>query len=567
MSRGFASNSGSTMPVAVPLSRSLPTALLLAGFILGCGGGSSTGVSPDKDPTDHLAPAVSVSGTIAYGGALKGPIYVTLQDASGGGTFLGTALSAPGPYTIQGVPSGVYNLSASLDRIGNGTPNANDPAPSAPLSVIVSGQSVTGQDLALVDPSVDLSHLDGPTFDIWPMDSGAVLTFFPITETLPATDQDGECSLGYVVEWSTAPDFSVQTGSTTFPAQAGGSGFAILQGTALANGSALYFRMRALGTASASRNSTLASPVTIGPPSGGRTIRGTVTFTGTPTGPLYVCCQGPAGDYYATRVPAPVSPQAFTITGVPDGFCNLWVVLDENGNGVPDAGDFTNFQDWAPPFQVGAATPSQDVAITCAPQAAAVTTYHYQTDSAQDDYLVSLSVADMGRHVLATTLLSGPEGTVAPQDLGNSGQGFSALLDMGATVPRVGDTFRAQVTYSDGTSAILAIPITGVLEHLPGSLRPDGTASAGTVPTFSWAPPADLPSPCWYNLYVWSNTLGTAWATDWLPSTATSVTYGADPTDPTNTADPLTAGATYDWMLTVADANGNMGLNQLTFVP
>ncbi|MHB8879751.1 MAG: hypothetical protein ACYC8T_39185, partial [Myxococcaceae bacterium] len=77
--------------------------------------------------------------------------------------------------------------------------------------------------------------------------------------------------------------------------------------------------------------------------SGGRTLSGAVTFQGSaPSGSLYLLAWG--NETRALRVPAPVSPAAFTVTHVPTGTYYLYAVLDVNGDGEISATDMTSFQ-------------------------------------------------------------------------------------------------------------------------------------------------------------------------------------------------------------------------------
>jgi uncharacterized protein (DUF2141 family) len=546
---------------------------MVLALALGCGGGSSAGNTKgggsqgNVTPSDLTAGIFSVSGTVTYAGTRTGPIYVLLLETDGGGACLGTTLAQPGAFTIRGVPSGTYSLTASLDAVGNGTPNLNDPATTTSLPVTVDGQSLAGEDLVLVDPGLNLHGQAGPPFTASPMDSGILLAFDPITETSATTGLTADCALSYTVAWSAFPDFRTLAGTASFAAQASQGGIACLQDPTLVNGAAFYFRMNAVAPGSSSLWSVSGGPVTVGAPTGGRTVTGTLNFSSQAKGPLYVLCQDEEGDLYGCRIASPASPQSFAIPGVPDGTYTLSAFLDQNNNGLLDAGDSNDFPAWAPPFQVDASLGPQSLSLPSGNAFTVATTYHYQTAGAQDDFLEELYVQDLGLHVTGSTVLSGPAGTIAPQDLGNTGEGFTALTDLGSTRPLSTDAFSCLVTYADGSQETLTTGITGFLADLPQDPQPDGTAGVGLTPVFTWRPPASAPTTFWYNVYVWCESSGVAWDTGWLPSTQTSLTYGTDPTDASNTAPALTRGTTCQWMLTIADANGNMGMNTLTFTP
>jgi hypothetical protein len=533
-------------------------ALLLA---LGCAGSTFDGAG-----LSVLTGPASVSGTVAYSGAHTGPIQVVLTQTGGGAQVLGTALAAPGAFTIRGVPQGHYRLTAYMDLVGNGAPGASDPGVASPVAVAVEAGAVTGLALTLVDPALDLAGSPGPSFTVHPMDSGALVSCTPLQATFPATGASADPALAYTVEWSQEAAFTTILGSRTFPPSYPGPDLVCLADPTLKDGDALFFRMRASGSGGSTGDALLGAPVTLGAPAGGIAVSGTATFQGTPTGPLFVTLRDAAGDWFGTSVAAPASPQAFTIAGVPAGIYTLAAFLDQNGNGVLDAGDPTNAAGWNPPIQVAEGLGPQDVALATAAASAEVVTTHSRVDGTGDDYQVGLTVSDLTRHVVSVTILSGPDGTVAPQDLGRTPTGFATSVDLGGMVPSLATGFSLQVAYADGTRATLKPVVTGVLADLPQDLSPAG-AGSDLVPTFSWGAPLVPPATSFYRLAVWNAAVGTDWVTGWFPGALTSVAYGADPADPANGAAALHEGVAYSWELTLADGNGNQASETVTYIP
>ena len=514
---------------------------------------------------------VEVSGTVAYPGAHTGPIYVLLQSQAGANSY-GATLAAPGAFTIHGVPTGSYTLSATLDVVGNGAPNANDPASSTAVTVTVAGTPVTGLGLTLADPSVTLTNGNGPAFTVQPMASGAVVAYTPLTTTLANSSLTADTTLGYTVEWSATSAFTAIAGSRTVPPGANGNNLIFLTDPSLANGGVFFFRMRGANAATTTNNNAQTAGVTIGAPSAGNTVTGTVTFTGTATGPLYVYCQNGAGTAYATVLPNPVSPQAFSLPGVPSGIFQVKALVDQNGNGVIDAGDLANAQAWTLPVTVSASLAPQALTLPSGNANVLLTTFHDQTFGVDDDYQLNLQLTDLGRHITAVTLASGPDGFTGPVDLGNAGAGFNLNVDLGSTLPVAGQTFAATVTYSDGTTASLAPAVTGVVASMPQNEAPtgigDGSGKGSDVsPVFSWTAPATPPSTYAYAFSLWSNALDLGWSTGWLPSTTNQLTFGTDPSNPGNTSGTLVPDYSYSWGIIEADNLGNQGMNTVTYTP
>jgi hypothetical protein len=222
----------------------------------------------------------TVSGTVAYSGALTGPIYVELnnQNCGGGTAANGTTLTAPGAFTIHGVAPGGYTLNTWRDNLGYGEPNASN-ATGYVSSLVVSNANVTGVSASLADPGAVTLSTAPALGSISGFADGAFINYNAITSNgleLPAS---------YTLQWSTTASFTSPAGSTSFAATGGHNNntwvLSAANVTGLTAGQSYYFRMQGVAGASTSNWSSTVGPVTLAAPSAANTITGQVTFTGT----------------------------------------------------------------------------------------------------------------------------------------------------------------------------------------------------------------------------------------------------------------------------------------------
>ena len=111
-----------------------------------------TGGVPSTLTGFTVALGYTVTGTVSYTQGKTGQIYLSLSNNScgSGGSGPGTSITAPGSFTIQGVPPGNYTLQAYMDTLGYGAPNANDPSSgSSGPSVSVSNFDQTGVSVSM----------------------------------------------------------------------------------------------------------------------------------------------------------------------------------------------------------------------------------------------------------------------------------------------------------------------------------------------------------------------------------------------------------------------------------
>ena len=525
----------------------------------------------------QVALGYTVSGTVSYSGSQTGRIYLVLNNNNcGGSNAPGTSIAAPGSFTIRGVPPGTYTMMAGIDILGFGATNANDPSGSA--TVAVGTANVTGANVNISDPgAVTLST--GPKIkQANPTNGGAILVYRPIKNT-----NGVELATSYTLQWSTSSSFTSVTGSKTFAAS-GANGTNVWLVSGLSDGSTYYFRAEGATSSSTSGWSATVGPVTIGAPNSGNTVSGTVTFTGTAKGPLYVGFFDPStSSVYATAIANPISPQAFTVL-VPTGTSYYFFgIVDQNNDGLIDAGDITNTNSGANGLSATSVLGNATMNLTLpnAGSSALVTTQHYQqtnSSGTNTGYNLSFEVREGNKLPVSVALISGPN-VVSPVDIATCSYcgtpQFDYYVSVNSDTPTVGDAYSLVVTYSDGTSETLTATVSAVLNAFATNLAPQGTSSTSTTPTFTWTDPASASSYI-YQFNLWDSTGATIWQIpgnnsnmNGFDSTITSITWGTDPTGggSTPTVGSLTTGATYSWQISVQDANGNSAQTQVDYQP
>ena len=431
-----------------------------------------------------------------------------------------------------------------MDALGTGQANdAADPSGTTATINISSSNVTTGANIALLDPTASIPA--APSIGVVePGNSSAFVLYNP------STDNSGnENASSYTLSWGT--DTNASNGSTkTFIAQGNNSDIAYVPN--LADGTVLYFKLRASSSAGNSAYSAITGPLTIGEPTGNNTLSGTVTFGGTATGPMVVVVHPPHGNggiYYTvvgSQASPPTSGASYSITGIPSGDYQLAVIIDNNNTGVVSAGDFTyGFNGGAPTFAVSGAT-TDNVTLTSA-YATAVVLTDYFTSGNGASYGLNLGALGGTRQLANVTLMSGPNMAV-PLDIGydpNSSNMYVSLGN-GSIAPVAGQNYGFLVTFSDGSTQIITGSVSAVMG--PNNVAQNlvaSSASGADTPTFSWSAPATLPvlTPFTYSVQnLGSNSLD-------VPSSVTSV-------DLATLGKTLTTG-TYYWQVQVQDADGN----------
>jgi hypothetical protein len=533
----------------------------------------------------NVALGYTVSGSVAYSGSQTGQIYLVLNNTNCGGGAQGTSISSKGAFTIRGVGPGSYTLNAFMDNVGKGAANASNPSGSA--SVTVSNANFSGANVTLVDPAT-VTLTAAPTLQgVAGLNTGALAQYSPLKNS-----NGVEPATSYTLQWSTTSTFTAVAGSQTFAATGtGGTNVWLLNG--LTNGSVYYFRTYGTSSGGNSPYSSIIGPITIGAPTGGNTVSGAVSFSGTATGPLYTGFYNTTtGAFYGEYIANPVSPQAYTVQ-VPTGSTYFFVgFLDQNKNGVIDAGDVSNTQGNMTNTVITGNTTGVNLTLPSVNSTVTVTTQNYQSTSSSgssQSYDLSFQVAGAIKLPVAVTLATSTNADganiITPMDIGvcsggnnGCGQGFQVNVSLNSVSPSVGDTYTFNVTYSDGTTGTLTATVTGVLSAFATNLLPNCTTactSTSTTPTFTWTDPANA-SNYTYQFYLSSNNGGTIWQipgnnsnTNGFSNSITSITWGTDPTGggSTPTIPNLVLGTSYQWQIQLQDSNGNQATTQVNYQP
>jgi hypothetical protein len=516
----------------------------------------------------QAAVGYTVSGTVSYLGSKAGRIYLTL-DGGSTGSAPGVSISSKGAFTIHGVPPGTYTLNAWMDNIGQGNLNASNPTGST-ASITVGFGDYAGANVTLADPAaIDLTGIT-PAFDVVaPMDGGAFIRWKNVKN-----GQGVEKADQYQIQWSTSSSF---TSPTTALIPALGKNNPMYFASGLTNNTPYYFRIYGMAGSSTSNASATYGPITPNPGAGANTVSGTVTFPGTATGPLYVGLYDMnLGVPYAVPIANPVSPQAFSIHGVPTGSAYfLFAIVDQNHNGYVDAGDINNVNGSGnnQTVSVSGDLAGQTISFPSTGATTSLITQHQSytgfNSNSWQSYALQFSVGQNIKLPVNVTLQLGS----ALLDVGNQasqGNGYYYWLGSGSISPNTGDNYAIQVGYSDGSSETIPVAVGPVLSSFPTGLSPNTTTPGGATPTFTWAAPSSAPSllPYTYSLWLSQLNAGTIWSYPTngsnMPSSQTSVTFN---TDGSASVTSLTSGMTYVWSLSVVDAAGNQAQQTVEFKP
>ncbi|MEW6026546.1 MAG: fibronectin type III domain-containing protein [Planctomycetota bacterium] len=511
-----------------------------------------------KTRNEAIPSYYSISGIINYPGTSTGRTYINVNWENGGQTNNGTSIPVTGSFTIRGVQPGNYTLSAWMDNIGYGVRNAVNPkGNSGPVNVV--NGDITGVYIYLSDqtPPSPVSPTDVAAF---PADSSALIFF-----SGPQDMYDQEIADSYRVYWHTSISVSKFSylGYKTVPVSRDEAFFV----DGLVNGSQLYFVMTAWQGAMESAESAVFGPALIGNTTGNWSVSGAISYPGVfPTGPLYVGIYNDMGAITCTRIAFPGNgSQAYTLAGVANGSYVVWSVLDMNGNGMIDNGDYKETENGLNIVVNNGNLTGQNLALPTGNGIARVETGHWKK-GATENYDVEFKVRHGIKQVVAVAALSGP-GVITPIDIGNDDWEYRCELKRGSSRPGLSDEYAFEVTYSDLLTETLIADVSGVLDSFAQSLSPTGTGGH-VIPTFTWAAPASPPpsytyhlriSPAPYGGQIWWYPEGQG-----MPSTQLSVLYNVD----SGAKQPnLNIGTTYIWYVSVRDANGNQAAEEVEYSP
>ena len=556
----------------------------------------------------QVALGYTVSGNVSYSGAKSGQVYLVLNSNScGGNANTGTsipfsAIGSGGAFTIHGVAPGTYTLNANIDNLGFGAANGSNPTGTTG-NLTVSNANLSGVAVTLTDPTLSAPSTAPKFNSISPTNLGAVIQFNAIK------NNGIEAVTDYQLQWSTDSTFTSGINSEIFKAIGTGSNVWFLNNStagisgSFANGTSYYFRVR--GELSAG-NSPWAvwgggtpTAVTIGAPTGGNTVTGTVTIPAgiTPTGPLYAGFYDPnSGAVYADRIASPVvGANAYSVQ-VPtstDAYINFGI-LDQNNDAIVDLGDVSNTDNSGSDSNgiiINSNLSNQNETLPSANSTPTVQTRFWGPNepySGYTYYQLNFDLREANKLPVAVQLISGPN-VISPVDIGACGTcghvQFQTFANLGGNIiPNVGDSYAFSVTYSDGSTETVNGLVTGWAggssivgpSDLATNLAPVSNNSVSTTPTFTWTYPANASSYT-YQFNLNDNNGNTIWAIpsnnsnlNGFPSSVTQIVWGTDPTgDTTNTPSipSLNPGTTYDWQIQVMDANGNSAESAVYYIP
>ena len=502
----------------------------------------------------------SISGTVSYTGAKPaGRVGLTVVPASCGGTgpcvaVAGTNIASPSPgtYTVRGLPPGSYIVRARMDYLGTYAANATSPYGFS-STVTVAAADVPGADIILTDPTGTFNPTTPTGLNVTPANGSALIQWDPVENA-----NGVERVTAYKIYWGT--DVGATTGT---PIVVGARADAHYFQSGLPDPGTLYYKIAScvsdlLCTSGGGTKSVAVGPVTIGATTGANTVSGTVTFPGTATGPLMVVVYDEiTGEVRFTRIASPVSPQFYSVAGVPSGSYGVFVLLDMDNDGIGSHFGDLVYEPYSP-FTVSANT-TQNFTLSSASASARAGTYH-NSDGLNDNYGLQLEASGGTKHIVRVALVSGLN-VVVPVDIAKQDGEFNYFVDLSTTRPTAGDAYVFKVTFSDGTTETLTGSVSVVLDAFATNLgvTTDGAGgSSVTVPLFTWAAPASPPAFYTYSMYVEGPVF---WILDnTLPSTQLSTLFNSDG----NATNPSLTSGTYNWYVRVEDADQNSATIQAT---
>lgn len=491
-----------------------------------------------------IADAYVLRGTVTNNSGKTGRVYLAIDHYADNGT----SIDSSGDFTISGVPSGTYTITAVMDTGGDGKLFASDPRGTS-ASFTVASVDKSGIAITISNPAT----LTPPTpswLKVYPGDCRVGCRWDIKTDNsshLPIADH-------YNFYWSTSPDVSPANtsggGSRPGVPDPGYDGFYI---SGLNNGTTLYFVVTAVVNGVEGLPSPISGPVTIGlPTSGGVAVQGTVSLSGfTPTGPLCLGLWGiDSGKLFMKCFTSPTSVQPFQFNNVPDGYYISIASVDMNNNGIEDIGDFSvgSFPGTSPEILVQGA-PVSGVAIHIpgkSNDAGVFTEFNYP-----NNYSLFFMARNTRKLITNMTATSGPN-INQPIDIQRDtwyeywGFGLPGR-------PVVGSAYTLNLRYSDNSNETQSVAISDILDGYATPVSPSGSTSTLT-PLMTWSAPSPAPIqiPFRYKIEVLTASGTTVWENDMVPSNRTYSVYNED-----GTATPLVSGTQYYWQVSVRDQNAN----------
>lgn len=506
---------------------------------------ASSSIDPTATATAELivmGPPKVLSGAITYKGSRKGKVYVTATTVSTDRRqTLGTALDAPGAYRIEGLDKpGLYVVQAWLDVGGQRFEHhALNPRCEADLTF-------NGEDAML-----NCELVDGTDFEVR---KGPVVTAVAVTDGAAyvawrrAMNKQGrDIADSYTVYWSTEEDVTPETatGSRTVPVVQGDGRLII---TGLPNGEELYFTIAANVAGEAVPAESASGPYTIGAPTSGLAVTGSVQLGGVTTTGADVWVLAESWDTWErsvdgaafVRVNSAQANPTYALKGLDEMTYELIVFVDRNKDGQVTLRQdrFSGLRE-RPYLSMGGATPpTTGPSLTLSNVDADFKTHQlewYDHDTTYGELMLGPSSGN--KDLERVTLKSGPQ-VAGRYEFAMSRPELSAravaedtifedlpwaeepMFELASAVVEAGATYELELRFSDGTTAMKTVQVPPRAPR-PAMMSPGRTASA--TPELTWS----LPSPAAeMRISVWQPR-GGGWSTQ-LQSTATKVTYGQD---------------------------------------
>ncbi len=520
----------------------------------------------------------SISGTISYAGAKTGNTIIRVfpggcsNCSSVGGSSFATVPSVSGTaYIIRGLQSnggsgnGSYIVTAEIDTIGTGIPNESNPAGSS-STVSIASSNATGVNFSVADRVASTPVT--PTHISVAAGNGSAVVQYQDPE-----DSNGEeIAQSYNVYFGPTSTTNATGSPKNFKAQGQGTDLFILTG--IPNGTTFFEVTAVNGNGESAKSTPVSAVVAAG--TGANTVSGTVTFPGSATGhTMYVGAYGDNGIFFEPIV-NPVSPQAYSFSGVPSGTYQNFAIVDMNNDGEinpPDVTDVTNHSN--PPTITVAGNTTGNITLTAVNSTIGVPTSVQGFISQPNSYGLGIQVDDGTKLPISMTLFSGKNVSV-PYDMNADSHNANYNPIFTNTVsPTVGDQYQLLVTFSDGSTQVVTATVTAVITSFAQNLAMQTTTPGSpTVPLLTWTAPATPPTALPYtysvSLFNGSGTSQEFWnyygsgSGNGLPSSQLNVLFDTDGS--ANPSSSLTVGGTYNWTVFVQDNNNNSGAFTVTYV-
>lgn len=503
-----------------------------------------------------------LGGIVSYAGTKTGRIYLSYGRNPFYTAFGGTSIEAPGQFTIPGLRNAgghaSMRLFAFMDTQGTGIFNAAlDPSALVPFTFQVDG--VANVAITLEDPAATAPQPPAEVTVVGGAQNAYVL-FDPVLAPISDAEPQGrqvEAVEGYRVYWSTGtqPGPGENVGSLEIPA-----GTQAVRATPqVATAGTYAFSVTSFTGDVESAPSPVVSDVVIGASNTADLVSGTVELEGlSDVGTVYALLVQENGGpiAIATGVGAGTS-RSYLFGGVAPGRYVIYAFQDADDDGVVDTTESNNSN--APVIVEkleGSTAVAPATQLTYGTFRTPVLTSYTRYDATNVYTTLYLTTSPVNELPVRVNVIEGPylalpSGVAA--SLTTPGR-FVTFVDLRG-VPPATLGFTLEATFADGSTEARPSEAITVVTDFPVPVSPTGTASA--TPTFTWNPPASMPTEGQMGLHLYRVT-SQNWVPVWsrqLDVTATSVTFNDDGT----ASELLNAGSRYAWFTDRSDVAGNSG--------